>query len=111
MAFKTVGGGGNRIDIKKGAKDKVYEGKFLGGEDINSKFGTQKLWNFKNKDGEFAVYGFAVLNRSLGEVKVGSLVRFKYTGTKFSEKQKRDIHMAYVEADDETAVEGEEVPF
>ena len=110
MAWKEVTN--NALDIKK-ELNKAYIGTYIGNKKITTKIGDQTIWQFTDEDEQpFGVYGFTMLNRALETVKLGSLCRITYLGTK-NVKTKfgmKDVHQVSVEIDsDEEVVESREV--
>lgn len=107
MAWKEVGS--NAIDIKKNG-DKPLIGSYVGHKEITTKIGDQVIWQFTDEDEQpFGVYGFTMLNRAMESVKVGTLCRLTYRGTK-NVKTKfgmKDVHQVTVEVDSDEDVEGQ----
>ena len=117
MAWKEVGN--NAIDIKKEIGKPII-GTYTGHKDIKTKIGDQVIWQFTDEDEQpFGVYGFTMLNRAMEAVKIGTLCRLTYRGTKNIKTKfgMKDVHQVLVEIDsDETedAAEGKaegDIPF
>ena len=97
MPFKPVNT--NAIDIKK-QKGVPHEGTFKGSQQIKTKIGDQTIWNFMGEDGVgFGIYGFTTLNRAMGAIEEGTLVKITYAGTQNMQTKfgMKDVHQVQVE--------------
>lgn len=104
MGFKQVTT--TALDIKK-QKGVPHEGTFKGSQEITTKIGPQIIWNFMGEDGVgFGIYGFTNLNRAMGAIEEGTLVKITYTGTQNVQTKfgMKDVHQVQVEvwADEST---------
>ena len=109
MAFQPVTS--NATDIKE-SPNTDFVGYYLDSRQIVTKVGPQVIYKFENKDGEiFNVYGFTNLNRAMENVKVGTLTKLRYLGTKKVDTKygkNKDVHQVAVEIDTEDT---KEIPF
>lgn len=112
MAFEEVQAG-QAIDIKK-EKGKAYVGTYVGSRQIQTKIGTQTIWEFEGDTENFGIYGFTHLNIKMERVKPHTLCRITYLGTKNMKTKfgMKDVHQAKVETDKNVPEEeGEQAPF
>mgnify|MGYP001560407785 CR=1 FL=1 len=91
---------GQALDIKKLGIGKEYEGTLLGKRSLQTKIGLQTVWLFSGADeADFEIYGFTNLNIALESIKIGTLVKIKYLGTKNCQTKygQKDVHQVDVE--------------
>jgi hypothetical protein len=89
MGFSEVSGLDADVTVALGKKDKSgkpyptkAEGYFLGTRSVESKRGDSKLHFLQTSKGNLGVWGTTDLNRKLGSVAPGTMVRITSTGTK-----------------------------
>ena len=114
MVWKQVSGG-NAIDLKKG-DGKPVEGVYKGSKTFQTKIGEQVVWQFEDDDGvPFGVYGFTNLNRAMELIKLDTLCKLTYQGTKNIKTKYglKDVHQVSVEiqVDDTSPDSTEGIPF
>lgn len=103
MAWKSVNT--SATDIKK-HKGEEYIGEYLGHDEIETKIGKQKIYKFRDENGNpFAIYGFTNLNRAMESIAEGILCRIVYTGTENVQTKfgMKDVHQVNVEIDTDDA--------
>lgn len=103
MAFEEFSEG-QIIDIKT-QEGEAVEGFYVGKKEITTDLGKQNIFRLQ-KDGMITgIYGFSNLNRIMGDIVEGTLIRLTYTGminckTKYGMK---DVHQVKVEIDKEAS--------
>lgn len=103
MAFKEFSEG-QIIDIKT-QKDEPIEGFYVGKKQISTELGKQNIFRLQKDGAITGIYGFSNLNRIMGDIAEGTLIRLTYTGminckTKYGMK---DVHQCKVEIDEEAS--------
>ena len=69
------------IDLRK-TKNEEYVGHYEGKHDIQTKLGSQIVYEFVDEGGaKFGLYGFTNLNRAMESVPIDALARIRYLGT------------------------------
>lgn len=92
---------GDSVDIKAGEIGKHYEGFLTGKKEINTQLGVAILWQFKDDDKAFSIWGFTNLNFQMQNIAVGTKCRITYKGKSAAKnKYGKFPHQAEVEIDD-----------
>lgn len=81
---------------------KQAEGYFLGSRTVENKRGESKLHFLKTPEGNLGLWGTTDLNRKLGQVKPGVMVRITSTGTKATPNG--DMYTYKVEVDEANTI-------
>lgn len=93
-----------KVDKKTGKPyPKQAEGYFLGTRTVENKRGESKLHFLQTAKGNLGVWGTTDLNRKLGQVKPGTMIRITSTGTKSTPNG--DMYTYKVEQDQTNSIE------
>jgi hypothetical protein len=111
MGFKTVASLDADVTVALGKKNKETgkpypkqaEGYYLGSRAVESKRGNSKLHFLQTSEGNLGVWGTTDLDRKLGQVVHGTMIRITSTGTK--ETPKGDMYMYKVEVDGDNTID------
>lgn len=110
MGFKEVQSLDADVVIALGKKDKTgksfpkqAEGYFLGSRKVQNKRGESNLHFLKTDDGNLGIWGTTDLDRKLGSVPAGTMVRVTYTGKKPTPNG--DMYVYKVEVDSTNTIE------
>lgn len=110
MGFTEVTSLDADVTVALGKKDKngksypkQAEGYFLGSRTVESKRGESKLHFLQTPKGNLGIWGTTDLNRKLGAVPVGTMVRVTSTGMKPTPNG--DMYTYKVEVDKENCIE------
>lgn len=111
MSFKEVSSLDAEVTIALGKTDrktgkpgpKQVEGYYLGSRKVATKKGESKLHFLQTSAGNLGVWGTADLNRKLGAVVPGTMVRATSTGTKPTPRG--DMYTYKVEVDETNTIE------
>src|SRR5271169_2495266 len=109
MAFREVASLDAKDTVALGKKDKQgnpypkqAEGYFLGSRKVDSSRGDSVLHFLQTSDGNLGVWGTTDLNRKLGQVTPGAMIRITSTGTK--ETPKGEMYTYRVEVDKDNTI-------
>lgn len=110
MAFKEVSSLDAEITVALGKKDKSgkpypkqAEGFYLGSRTVPNKRGESKIHFLQTAKGNLGVWGTTDLDRKIGQVNPGSMVRITSTGTKPTPNG--EMYTYKVEIDDANTIE------
>lgn len=93
-----------KVDKRTGkAYPKQAEGFYLGNRQVENRKGKSTLHFLQTAKGNLGVWGTTDLNRKLGQVRLGSMVRVTSTGTKSTPNG--DMYTYKVEVDKENSIE------
>lgn len=110
MAFKEVQSLDADVVIALGKKDKktgkaypkTAEGYYLGSRTVQNKRGESTLHFLQTDAGNLGIWGTTDLNRKLGQVEVGTMIRVTSTGTKATPNG--DMYTYRVEIDNDNTI-------
>lgn len=109
MGFKEVASLDADVTVALGKKDpngkpypKQAEGYYLGSRTVQNKRGESKLHFLQTSKGNLGIWGTTDLNRKVGQVPAGTMVRITSTGTKPTPNG--DMYTYKVEQDDTNTI-------
>lgn len=110
MPFTEVASLDAEVTVALGKKDKngkpypkQAEGYYLGSRNVESKRGESKLHFLQTSEGNLGIWGTTDLNRKLGAVNPGVMVRISFTGMKATPNG--DMYCYKVEQDKSNSIE------